>query len=81
MYCIPDGIKRLYSLFVWSYTPRETSIASKLILEAVNKGLELKLDEALALEVEQWRKCGATEDFNSAIDAFMAKKPVEFKGK
>lgn len=56
-------------------------IAVKLIIEAVNKGLELSLDKGLELEEEQWRKCGASEDFNTAIKAFMEKKPVVFRGK
>jgi len=55
-------------------------IASKLILEAVIKGAGLTLDKGLELEAEQWRKCGATEDWNAAIKSFMEKKPIVFKG-
>ncbi len=56
-------------------------IASKLILEAVTKGMRLTLDEGLALEEEQWRICGATEDWNEAIKSFMEKKPIVFRGR
>ena len=56
-------------------------IASKLILEAVVKGIELTLDEGLELEEEQWRVCGATEDWNESIKSFMEKKPIVFKGR
>ena len=56
-------------------------IASKLILEAVIKGMGLTLDEGLELEEEQWRKCGATKDWNEAIKSFMEKKPIVFKGR
>ncbi|HDG97896.1 MAG TPA: enoyl-CoA hydratase/isomerase family protein [Desulfobacterales bacterium] len=56
-------------------------IAVKQILEIVNKGGELPLDEALRLEEEAWKVCGDSEDFNSAIKAFMEKKPVTFKGR
>jgi len=56
-------------------------IASKLILEAVTKGMRLTLDEGLALEEEQWRICGATEDWNEAIKSFMERKPIVFRGR
>ncbi len=55
-------------------------VASKLILEAVVKGIGLSLDEGLKLEEEQWRICGATEDWNGALNSFMEKKPITFKG-
>jgi hypothetical protein len=35
----------------------------------------------LELEEEQWRRCGATEDFNGAIKSFMERKPPVFRGK
>lgn len=56
-------------------------IASKLILEAVTKGMRLTLDEGLALEEEQWRICGVTEDWNDGIKSFMERKPIVFKGR
>lgn len=56
-------------------------IASKLILEAVTKGMRLTLEKGLKLEEEQWRICGATEDWNEAIKSFMEKKPIVFKGR
>jgi len=78
---VPADKLMVTSLAIAKVIGKKGPIASRLILEAVNKGMELKIDEALALEVELWRKCGATEDFNAAIEAFMSKKPVEFKGK
>jgi enoyl-CoA hydratase/carnithine racemase len=59
---------------------RKGPIASKLILEAVIKGMRLTLDEGLELEAEQWRICGTTKDWNEAIKSFMEKKPVVFRG-
>lgn len=56
-------------------------VASRSILEAVVKGMALSLDEGLKLEEEQWRICGATEDWNEAIQSFMQKKPITFKGR
>jgi enoyl-CoA hydratase len=59
---------------------RKGPIASKLILAAVTKGIRLTLEEGLKLEEEQWRICGATKDWNEAIESFMEKKPVVFRG-
>ncbi len=56
-------------------------IASTLILETVTRGMRLTLDEGLALEEEQWRICGATEDWNEALKSFMERKPIVFKGR
>ena len=60
---------------------QKAPVASRLILEAVNKGMELSLDESLELEEAQWRKCGDTEDLAAGVKGFMERKPVVFKGK
>jgi enoyl-CoA hydratase/carnithine racemase len=78
---VPADKLMVTSLAIAKVIGRKGPIAVKLILEAVNKGLELNLDKALELEEEQWRRCGATEDFNAAIKAFMEKKPPVFRGK
>jgi len=56
-------------------------IASKLILEAVNKGRELSLEEGLKLEEEQVRKCGASKDFQTGVKAFIERRPPLFEGR
>ena len=56
------------------------TIAVRLIVEAVNRGMEPTLDKGLGLDEEQWRKCGVTGYFNTAIKAIMEKKPVVFRG-
>ncbi len=68
------------SLAIAKVIVRKGPIASKLILEAVIKGMRLTLDEGLKLEEEQWRICGATRDWNEGIKSFIEKKPVVFKG-
>ncbi len=60
---------------------QKAPIAARLILEAVNKGLELDLASSLKIEEELWRKCGDTEDFQEGVKAFMEKRPVVFKGR
>jgi len=78
---VPADKLMVTSIAIAKVIGRKGPIAVKLILEAVNKGLELNLDKALELEEEQWRRCGATEDFNGAIKAFMEKKAPVFRGK
>jgi len=78
---VPSDKLMVTSLAIAKVIGQKGPVAAKLILEAVNKGMELHLDRGLELEEEQWRKCGVSEDFNKAIKAFMEKKPVVFKGK
>lgn len=78
---VPADKLMVTSIAIAKVIGQKGPIAVKLILEAVNKGIELPMDKALEVEEEQWRKCGETEDFNSAIKAFAEKKPVVFKGK
>ena len=61
---------------------RKAPVAVRLIVESVNRGLELTdLDECMKIEEELQRKMGDTEDFNEAIKAFMEKRPIVFKGR
>jgi enoyl-CoA hydratase len=78
---VPADKLMVTALAIAKVVGRKGPVASNLILEAVTKGLRLNLDEGLELEEEQWRKCGATEDWNNAIKSFMEKKPITFKGR
>jgi enoyl-CoA hydratase/carnithine racemase len=78
---VPADKLMVTALAIAKVISQKGPIASKLILEAVVKGWELTLDEGMKLESEQWRICGATEDWNEAIKSFMEKKPIVFKGR
>ena len=78
---VPADKLMVTALAIAKVIGQKGQIASKLILEAVNKGIELTLEKSLELEEEQWRICGATEDWNEALKSFMAKKPIVFKGR
>ena len=78
---VPEDKLMVTALAIATVIGQKAPVAAKLILEAVNKGLELSLDQGLELEEEQWRQCGATEDSNEAIKAFMEKRPLVFKGR
>jgi len=55
-------------------------IALKFIKEAVNKGLDLTLDQGLRLEADLYFLLHTTADRTEGITAFLQKKPPQFKG-
>ncbi len=71
--------------------PRAEAIAAKIIanaplavqyvIEAVNKGMEMTLQEGLFLEASLFGVCCATEDKNEGTKAFLEKRAADFKGK
>ncbi len=50
-------------------------------IEAVNRGGDLPLDKALALEVELFGNCFTTQDAQEGIQAFIDKRSPNFTGK
>ncbi|HZQ25881.1 MAG TPA: enoyl-CoA hydratase-related protein [Terriglobales bacterium] len=71
--------------------PRAEAIAQKIManaplavqyaMEAVNKGMEMTLQEGLYLEAVLFAVCCATEDKKEGTTAFLEKRPAQFKGK
>jgi enoyl-CoA hydratase len=60
---------------------RKAPIARRLIMEGVNKGMELDLKSGFTLEEKLWKKCGDSEDFKNAMRSFIEKKPIVFQGR
>jgi enoyl-CoA hydratase/carnithine racemase len=56
-------------------------IAVKYSLEAVNKGLETSQAEGLALEASFFGLCSGTEDKKEGTEAFLQKRPAQFRGR
>ncbi|MBI4246181.1 MAG: enoyl-CoA hydratase/isomerase family protein [Candidatus Rokubacteria bacterium] len=56
-------------------------IATRLIIEAVNDGLEAPIDHALEIETRAFLQTLTTEDAAEGIQAFFAKRAPQFKGK
>jgi len=56
-------------------------IATRLIIEAVDEGLEAPIDKAIDIEVRAFLKTLKTEDASEGIQAFFAKREPNFKGK
>src|SRR5512141_1951555 len=56
-------------------------LAIQYVIEAVNKGMEMTLQEGLFLEASLFGVCCATEDKNEGTRAFLEKRAADFKGK
>jgi enoyl-CoA hydratase/carnithine racemase len=56
-------------------------LAVQYVIEAVNKGMEMTLQEGLFLEASLFGVCCATEDKNEGTKAFLEKRAAQFKGK
>src|SRR5439155_1431602 len=56
-------------------------IATRLIIEAVDEGLEAPIDKASEIEVRAFLRTLKTEDASEGIQAFFAKREPSFKGR
>ncbi len=56
-------------------------IATRLILNVVDEGLNTDIDRALELEIRAFLESLRTEDAAEGIQAFFQKRPAQFKGK
>lgn len=56
-------------------------VATRLLIEAVDDGLEAPIDQALEIETRAFGKTLKTEDAAEGIQAFFAKREPDFKGK
>ena len=60
---------------------RRPPIATRLIIEAVDDGLDAPIDQALEVEVRAFLKVLRTEDASEGIQAFFGKRDPQFKGR
>jgi len=56
-------------------------IALRYVKEAINKGLDLTLEQGLRLEADLYFLLHTTADRTEGINAFLQKRPPQFKGK
>ena len=56
-------------------------IATRLLIEAVDDGIQAPIDQAIEIEIRAFLESLRTEDASEGIQAFFQKRPAEFKGK
>ena len=56
-------------------------IAVQLVMEAVDRGLEMTLEEGLALEADAFGLVAASADMKEGLAAFLEKRQARFQGK
>src|SRR5262249_45086917 len=60
---------------------RNAPVATRFILDAVNRGLEMPFAEASAFEATLFGLVTATDDMREGTTAFLEKRPPTFKGR
>jgi enoyl-CoA hydratase len=55
-------------------------IACRYVLEAVRRGLDMRLADGLAFEATLFGLCAATSDMKEGMTAFLEKRPARFEG-
>jgi enoyl-CoA hydratase len=60
---------------------RRAPIAARLAIEAVNRGMEMNLNEAMVFEASMVSLLFETEDMHEGISAFLEKRRAEFHGR
>ncbi|SHJ72198.1 enoyl-CoA hydratase [Clostridium cavendishii DSM 21758] len=56
-------------------------IAVKLCKDAINRGMQVGIDEAIVIEAEDFGKCFSSEDQKEGMTAFMEKRAKNFQNK
>lgn len=56
-------------------------IAVKLCKDAINRGMQVGMDEAIVIEAEDFGKCFSSEDQTEGMTAFMEKRTKNFQNK
>ena len=56
-------------------------VATRVLIEAVDDGLDAPIDQALEIETRAFLQTMRTEDAAEGIQAFFARREPEFKGK
>lgn len=78
---VPQGELLPTVLKVAQQLAASAPIAVSMTIDAINKGLECSLADALDYEVKAFGICCASADKNEGTSAFLEKRKAEFKGK
>ena len=56
-------------------------LALALSIETIDRGLDMRIEDAIALEADHFGRCARTEDMREGARAFLEKRPAAFSGK
>jgi len=56
-------------------------VALAMSIETIDRGLDMRLEDAIQLEAENFGRCARTEDMREGARAFLEKRPPAFTGK
>jgi enoyl-CoA hydratase len=71
---LPEARKLGARIMQWS------PVAVTACLRAATRGLNVSIQEGLAIEASQFAAVAATQDLREGMDAFLAKRPARFRG-
>lgn len=75
---VPEGEALATAIELARQTTRYSSVAVEACLTAVTRGVNVPIDEGLAIERAQFARTAATEDIHEGIRAFIEKRPAVF---
>ncbi|MCU1287227.1 MAG: enoyl-CoA hydratase [Acidobacteriales bacterium] len=78
---VPDGFVVATAEEILNQILTSAPVAVKFSIEAVNRGMEMNLDDGLLLEASLFALCAGTEDKKEGASAFLAKRAPEFRGR
>ncbi len=78
---VPQGELREAARRVMETILRNGPIALGLVVECATRGMEISVDDGLALESNLFGLLAATEDMREGMSAFLEKRRAEFTGK
>jgi enoyl-CoA hydratase len=78
---VPAGQALAASMDLALAIAKNGPIACRYALEAIRRGSEMPLPEALAYEATLFGLCASTEDMKEGMTAFLEKRPARFTGR
>lgn len=78
---VPAGQALPAALALAERIVRYSPTAVEACLNSVTRGLNVAIDEGLAIEASQFARTVPTEDLREGIDAFLGKRPARFTGR
>lgn len=78
---VPESMLMNHATGIAKKIAQKSLSAVRLIIEAVNKGTQMKLDESLDFESELFGKANADEDAKEGLSAFLEKRQPKFRDK